>query len=74
MKAAVVKAFGKPLAIEAVPVPEPEVDTIQVKIEASRGCHTDLHAAQGDRPLKPKPPFTGQRASACLRGGRNVRT
>ena len=57
MKAAVVKAFGKPLAIEEVPVPEPGVDAIQVKIEASGVCHTDLHAAQGDWPVKPKPPF-----------------
>jgi propanol-preferring alcohol dehydrogenase len=57
MKAAVVTAFGKPLAIEEVPVPEPEVDAIQVKIEASGVCHTDLHAAEGDWPVKPKPPF-----------------
>jgi propanol-preferring alcohol dehydrogenase len=57
MKAAVVKAFGKPLAIEEVPVPEPEADNIQVKIEASGVCHTDLHAAEGDWPVKPKPPF-----------------
>jgi propanol-preferring alcohol dehydrogenase len=52
-----VTAFGKPLAIEEVPVPEPEVDAIQVKIEASGVCHTDLHAAEGDWPVKPKPPF-----------------
>lgn len=57
MKAAVVTAFGKPLAIEEVPVPEPEADAIQVKIEASGVCHTDLHAAEGDWPVKPKPPF-----------------
>jgi len=57
MKAAVVKAFGKPLAIEEIPVPEPGADMIQVKIEASGVCHTDLHAAEGDWPVKPKPPF-----------------
>ena len=57
MKAAVVTAFGKPLAIEEVPVPEPGADGIQVKIEASGVCHTDLHAAEGDWPVKPKPPF-----------------
>jgi alcohol dehydrogenase, propanol-preferring len=57
MKAAVVKAFGKPLDIEEVPVPEPGADEIQVKIEASGVCHTDLHAAKGDWPVKPTPPF-----------------
>ena len=57
MKAAVVKALGKPLAIEEVPLPEPGADTIQVKIEACGVCHTDLHAAEGDWPVKPKPPF-----------------
>jgi propanol-preferring alcohol dehydrogenase len=57
MKAAVVKAFGKPLAIEEVPVPEHGADAILVKIEACGVCHTDLHAAEGDWPVKPKPPF-----------------
>ena len=57
MKAAVVKALGKPLAIEEVPVPEPGENEIQVKIEASGVCHTDLHAAEGDWPVKPNPPF-----------------
>lgn len=57
MKAAVVRAFGKPLTIEEVPVPEPGPGMIQVKIEASGVCHTDLHAAEGDWPVKPNPPF-----------------
>src|SRR6516225_9177786 len=76
MKAAVVKAFGKPLAIEEVPVPEPGVDAIQVKIEASGVCHTDLHAAQGDWPVKPKPPFIpGHEGVGFVSAvGRNVRT
>ena len=57
MKAAVVREFCKPLVIEEVAVPEPGPDQIQVKIEASGVCHTDLHAAEGDWPVKPKPPF-----------------
>jgi propanol-preferring alcohol dehydrogenase len=57
MKAAVVRAFGQPLTIEEVPVPEPADDQILVKIEASGVCHTDLHAADGDWPIKPTPPF-----------------
>ncbi len=57
MKAAVVRKFGKPLVIEEVPVPVPDDDQILVKIEASGVCHTDLHAADGDWPVKPNPPF-----------------
>ena len=57
MKAAVVRAFGKPLVIEEVPVPRPAAGDILVKIEACGVCHTDLHAAEGDWPVKPNPPF-----------------
>jgi len=57
MKAAVVREFGKPLVIEDAPVPEPGPGEIQVKIEACGVCHTDLHAAHGDWPVKPNPPF-----------------
>lgn len=57
MKAAVVREFGKPLVIEEVAVPEPREGEIQVNIRASGVCHTDLHAAEGDWPVKPKPPF-----------------
>lgn len=57
MKAAVVRAFGKPLTIDEVPVPEPGPGMIQVRIQACGVCHTDLHAAEGDWPVKPNPPF-----------------
>ena len=57
MKAAVVRKFKEPLAIEEVAVPTPGAGEILVKIAASGVCHTDLHAADGDWPVKPKPPF-----------------
>jgi alcohol dehydrogenase, propanol-preferring len=57
MKAAVVREFKKPLVIEEVPVPEPGPGQILVKYEATGVCHTDLHAAHGDWPVKPNPPF-----------------
>jgi alcohol dehydrogenase, propanol-preferring len=57
MKAAVVRELGKPLAIEDCPVPEIGPNQILMKVEASGVCHTDLHAANGDWPVKPKPPF-----------------
>lgn len=57
MKAAVVKEFKKPLICEEVAIPEPKAGQIQVKIAACGVCHTDLHAAEGDWPVKPKLPF-----------------
>lgn len=57
MKAAVVRAFGKPLSIEELPVPEPGPGEVLVKIMSTGVCHTDLHAADGDWPVKPTPPF-----------------
>ncbi len=57
MKAAVVRELGEPLVIQEVPVPQPNENQILVRIAATGICHTDLHAAHGDWPVKPKPPF-----------------
>lgn len=55
MKAAVARAFGKPLEIEEVEVLRPRAGELLVKIEACGVCHTDLHAVEGDWPVKPNP-------------------
>ena len=57
MRAAVVHAFDQALVIEQVPIPSPGPGQVLVKIEASGVCHTDLHAARGDWPIKPALPF-----------------
>ncbi|MFE9425120.1 alcohol dehydrogenase AdhP [Kitasatospora sp. NPDC006697] len=57
MKAAVVHSFTAPLTVEDRPVPEPGPHQVLVRIEASGLCHTDIHAAHGDWPVKPAPPF-----------------
>ena len=57
MKAAVVREFKKPLSIDEVPMPVVGPGQILVKIEACGVCHTDMHAAEGDWPVKPSPPF-----------------
>jgi propanol-preferring alcohol dehydrogenase len=57
MKAAVVHAFHEPLAIEELPIPTPGAGQVLVRVVASGVCHTDLHAADGDWPVKPKLPF-----------------
>ena len=57
MRAAVVHAFGKPLTIEEVPIPIPGPGEVLVKIVSTGVCHTDLHAADGDWPVRPTPAF-----------------
>jgi propanol-preferring alcohol dehydrogenase len=57
MQAAVVEQFGKPLVLREVDIPVPGPGQILVKTESCGVCHTDLHAAKGDWPLKPKLPF-----------------
>lgn len=57
MKAAVVREFGAPLQIEEVEVKRPGRNQILVKVIASGVCHTDLHAVEGDWPVKPKMPL-----------------
>jgi len=52
MKAAVVHEFGAPLVVEEVPRPEPGPGQVLVRVEAAGLCHTDIHAARGDWPVK----------------------
>ncbi len=56
-RAAVVHDFHSPLTVEEVSARELEPGQVRVKVEASGLCHTDIHAAHGDWPVKPSPPF-----------------
>jgi len=57
MKAAVVHSFDQPLVVEDIPIPVPGPEQVLVRIETCGLCHTDIHAARGDWPVKPSPPF-----------------
>jgi propanol-preferring alcohol dehydrogenase len=57
MRAAVVHEFGKPLTIEQRSIPQPGPGELLVRVVASGVCHTDLHAANGDWPVRPTLPF-----------------
>ena len=56
-RAAVVHEFGSPLSVETVPAVGLTPGQVRVKVEATGLCHTDIHAAHGDWPVKPSPPF-----------------
>src|SRR5918994_4115430 len=82
MRAAVVHDFTQPLRMEDRPTPRPGPGQVLVKVEASGLCHTDIHAAHGDWPVKPTLPFVPghegvgvveavrARASSAAEGGR----
>ncbi|GAB4009892.1 alcohol dehydrogenase AdhP [Nocardioides ultimimeridianus] len=57
MKAAVVTGFDAPLTIEERPIPQPGPGQVLVRMETCGLCHTDIHAAHGDWPVKPVTPF-----------------
>ena len=57
MQVAVVHQFKQPLVMEDRPIPTPGPGQVVVRVEASGLCHTDIHAAHGDWPVKPSPPF-----------------
>src|SRR6202045_1642796 len=50
MKAAVLREFKKPLAIEEVSLDQPGADEILIRIDACGVCHSDVHVADGDWP------------------------
>lgn len=50
MHAAVVTEYGKPLALESLPVPDPLAHEVLIEVLACGVCHSDLHIADGDLP------------------------
>jgi alcohol dehydrogenase, propanol-preferring len=50
MKAAVLREFKEPLAIEDVVRPKPAAHEVLIEVEACGVCHSDLHLADGDWP------------------------
>jgi alcohol dehydrogenase, propanol-preferring len=48
MKAAVLREFKKPLAIEDMAQPRPGAGEVLIRIEACGVCHSDVHVVDGD--------------------------
>jgi propanol-preferring alcohol dehydrogenase len=57
VKAAVVTSFSAPLELVDRTIPEPGPGQVLVRMEACGLCHTDIHAARGDWPLRPTLPI-----------------
>lgn len=59
MKAAVLRAVGKPLSVEEVPTPEPGPGQVLVKVAGAGVCHSDIHLKDGSIPLSRMPIVLG---------------
>ena len=78
MKVAEVTAFNRPLEIVERDIPTPAAGQVLVRLEACGLCHTDIHAAGGDWPVKPVLPIVpgheGVGIIEALGDGVNTRT
>ena len=74
-RGALVHNFKQPLSLEEVSFPDPSPSEILVRMKATGVCHTDLHAVDGDWPVKPNLPFIPghEGVGAVLKAGRDVR-
>lgn len=57
MRAAVVNEFHQKLEVKELPIPQVGHGEVLVRVKTCGVCHTDLHAAHGDWPVKPKLPL-----------------
>ncbi len=61
-----IEKTGGPIDYKQIPVQKPGPDEVLVNIKYSGVCHTDLHAINGDWPLKTKLPLVGGHEGAGI--------
>jgi propanol-preferring alcohol dehydrogenase len=70
MKAALLREFGRPIAVEEVETPAPAPGEVLVKVQACGVCHSDLHLALGDwdmlRPITKLPLIGGHEIAGVV--------
>src|SRR4030095_10806031 len=54
MGAAIATSCGRPLILSDIAIPTPGPGEVLVRVAACGVCHTDIHAVDGDWPVKPK--------------------
>ena len=65
VKAAVLRAPGKPLAIETLSLGAPRAHEVRVRIAATGLCHSDLHVIEGDMEV-PLPVVLGHEGAGVV--------
>lgn len=66
MRAAILWEQGKPLAVETIDIGRPGVGEVLVELRAAGVCHSDLHPARGDWPMK-TPVVLGHEGAGIVR-------
>src|SRR5579884_1000807 len=66
MRAAVLEAFGKPLAVREVELSEPRAGEVLVRLAACGVCHTDLYTASGADPSGYAPTVLGHEGAGVV--------
>jgi S-(hydroxymethyl)glutathione dehydrogenase/alcohol dehydrogenase len=66
MRAAVLEAFGKPLAVREVELSEPQAGEVLVRLVACGVCHTDLYTASGADPSGYSPTVLGHEGAGVV--------
>src|SRR3954466_5554561 len=66
MRAAVLEAFGKPLAVREVELSEPQAGEVLVRLVACGVCHTDLYTASGADPSGYAPTVLGHEGAGVV--------
>ena len=74
-RGAFVRNFKQPLHLEGIAFSDPSPGEILAQMKASGVCHTDLHAVDGDWPIKPLLPFIPghEGVGVAVKVGRDVR-
>jgi S-(hydroxymethyl)glutathione dehydrogenase / alcohol dehydrogenase len=66
IRAAVLEAFGAPLAVQEVDLAEPRAGEVLVRIAACGVCHTDLYTASGADPSGYAPTVLGHEGAGVV--------
>ena len=66
MRAAVLEAFGEPLAVQEIDIAEPHAGEVLVRLEACGVCHTDLYTASGADPSGYAPTVLGHEGAGVV--------
>jgi D-arabinose 1-dehydrogenase-like Zn-dependent alcohol dehydrogenase len=61
--AGVVEDFARLLVVNQVAKPVAGQGEVVVRIQTPGRCHSNIHAAHGDWPVKPSPPFIACRTT-----------
>src|SRR6476619_2110793 len=66
MRAAVLEAFGQPLAVQEIDIAEPRSGEVLVRLEACGVCHPDLYTASGADPSGYAPTVLGHEGAGVV--------